>query len=81
MYFSDLELSDDILDALYDMHFDECTPIQEQCIPPILEGRDVMGIAQTGTGKPRPIFAPADLAPSESSSSRCRQLLDHGSYA
>lgn len=51
MYFSDLELSDDILDALYDMHFDECTPIQEQCIPPILEGRDVMGIAQTGTGK------------------------------
>lgn len=81
MYFSDLELSDDILDALYDMHFDECTPIQEQCIPPILEGRDVMGIAQTGTGKPRPIFAPTDLAPSESPSCRCRQLLDHGSYA
>lgn len=51
MFFSDLDLSDDILDALYDMHFEECTPIQENCIPPILEGRDVMGIAQTGTGK------------------------------
>lgn len=82
MYFSDLELSDDILDALYDMHFDECTPIQEQCIPPILEGRDVMGIAQTGTGKTAAYLLPLlTLAPSESSSSRCRQLPDHGSYA
>ena len=79
MYFSDLELSDDILDALYDMHFDECTPIQEQCIPPILEGRDVMGIAQTGTGKTAAYLL--HLAPSESPSCRCRQLLDHGSYA
>lgn len=33
------------------MHFDECTPIQEKCIPSILEGRDVLGVAQTGTGK------------------------------
>ena len=82
MYFSDLELSDDILDALYDMHFDECTPIQEQCIPPILEGRDVMGIAQTGTGKTAAYLLPLlTFAPSESPSCRCRQLLDHGSYA
>ncbi len=44
-------MSDNILDALYDMRFEECTPIQEQCIPQILEGRDIMGIAQTGTGK------------------------------
>lgn len=51
MYFEDLDLSDNILDALYDMRFEECTPIQEQCIPQILEGRDIMGIAQTGTGK------------------------------
>lgn len=51
MYFTDLELNEDLLDALYDMHFDECTPIQEQCIPHILEGRDLIGIAQTGTGK------------------------------
>ncbi|MBQ7634181.1 MAG: DEAD/DEAH box helicase [Bacteroidaceae bacterium] len=51
MLFEDLPLSEDILDALYDMHFEECTPVQEQCIPPLLEGRDVIGIAQTGTGK------------------------------
>ncbi len=51
MFFTDLDLNDDLLDALYDMHFDECTPVQEQCIPHILEGRDVIGIAQTGTGK------------------------------
>ena len=51
MKFEELELSDNILDALYDMHFEDCTPIQENCIPPILEGRDVLGVAQTGTGK------------------------------
>ena len=51
MYFTDLELNEDLLDALWDMHFDECTPVQEQCIPHILEGRDLIGIAQTGTGK------------------------------
>ena len=51
MKFEELDLSDNILDALYDMHFENCTPIQEKCIPPILEGRDVLGVAQTGTGK------------------------------
>ncbi len=51
MYFTDLDLDDDLLDALYDMRFDECTPIQEKCIPHILEGKDLIGIAQTGTGK------------------------------
>ena len=51
MKFEDLDLSDEVLDALYDMHFDECTPIQEQAIPHILEGRDLIACAQTGTGK------------------------------
>ena len=51
MKFEELELSDNILDALYDMRFEDCTPIQEKCIPPILEGHDVLGVAQTGTGK------------------------------
>ncbi len=51
MQFTDLDLNEDLLDALYDMHFDECTPVQEQCIPHILNNRDVIGIAQTGTGK------------------------------
>ena len=51
MYFDELNLNDNVLDALYDMHFDTCTPIQERCIPEILEGKDVLGVAQTGTGK------------------------------
>ena len=51
MYFEDLDLNDNVLDALYDMRFDECTPIQEKCIPEILKGHDVLGVAQTGTGK------------------------------
>lgn len=51
MYFSDLDLNDSVLDAIDAMHFEECTPIQEKSIPPILEGRDVIGVAQTGTGK------------------------------
>lgn len=51
MYFDELDLSDDILDALDAMNFQECTPIQEKAIPPILEGRDIIGVAQTGTGK------------------------------
>ena len=51
MKFEDLDLHDDVLDALWDMHFEDCTPIQEQAIPVLLEGRDLIGVAQTGTGK------------------------------
>ena len=51
MYFDELALSDEVLDALWDMHFDECTPVQEKAIPVILEGHDVIACAQTGTGK------------------------------
>lgn len=51
VYFEDLDLSDNVLDALYDMRFEKCTPVQAQCIPPILEHHDVLGVAQTGTGK------------------------------
>ena len=51
MGFDELALSDEVLDALWDMHFDECTPVQEQAIPLLLEGHDVIACAQTGTGK------------------------------
>lgn len=51
MYFDELDLNDNVLDSLYDMHFDTCTPVQEKCIPEILDGKDVLGVAQTGTGK------------------------------
>ena len=51
MRFDELNLNDNILDALDDMRFETCTPIQEKCIPEILDGRDLIGVAQTGTGK------------------------------
>ncbi len=51
MNFEETYLNDNILDALYDMRFEKMTPVQEKCIPPILDGYDVIGVAQTGTGK------------------------------
>ena len=49
--FSDLGLSEEVLRAIDDMGYRHPTPIQEQAIPYVLMGRDVMGTAQTGTGK------------------------------
>lgn len=51
MQFSELNLEDSVLDALDAMNFRECTPVQEHTIPVILEGKDLIGVAQTGTGK------------------------------
>lgn len=51
MKFDELDLNYDVLDAVEAMNFSECTPIQEQSIPLILEGRDLIAVAQTGTGK------------------------------
>lgn len=51
MKFEELLTNEDLLDALYYMHFDECTPIQQYSIPAALEGRDLLACAQTGTGK------------------------------
>jgi ATP-dependent RNA helicase DeaD len=49
--FEDLGVSDQILKALQQMGFEEATPIQEQTIPLLMTGKDVIGQAQTGTGK------------------------------
>ena len=49
--FSDLKLNPKILNAIEDVGYQEPTPIQLRAIPAALEGRDVLGIAQTGTGK------------------------------
>ena len=49
--FAELNLPEDLLTAVQDMGFTSPTPIQEQAIPHLLEGRDVVGVAQTGTGK------------------------------
>lgn len=51
MKFKDFNLSQPLLDAVDEMGFEEATPIQAQTIQPGLEGRDVLGQAQTGTGK------------------------------
>ena len=50
------------------MRFDECTPIQEACIPAILNKRDILGVAQTGTGKTAAYLLPV------------LSLLDDGGY-
>ena len=68
MKFEETYLNDNILDALYDMHFDDMTPIQERCIPEILDGYDVLGVAQTGTGKTAAYLLPI------------LSLLDDGDY-
>lgn len=51
MRFDELNLGDEVLDGLDAMNFIETTPVQAATIPPILEGRDVIACAQTGTGK------------------------------
>ena len=58
MFFDELPLADEVLDALWDMHFDECTPVQEHTIPVILDGKDVISCAQTGTGKTAAFILP-----------------------
>jgi len=49
--FDALDMHPDVMDALEAMGFQEATPIQAESIPKILDGKDLMGIAQTGTGK------------------------------
>jgi ATP-dependent RNA helicase RhlE len=49
--FEDLKLTKSVLKGLFEIGFSQPTPIQEQAIPIIKSGQDVLGIAQTGTGK------------------------------
>ncbi len=51
MSFEDLGLSEELLRAVADSGYNDPTPIQRQAIPPVLMGRDIIGVAQTGTGK------------------------------
>ncbi|MCK9540981.1 MAG: DEAD/DEAH box helicase [Novosphingobium sp.] len=78
-YFSELGLAEPILRALGTKGYSEPTPIQRQAIPALLEGRDLLGIAQTGTGKTAAFSLPslhrlaAEPAPRKSAS--CRMLV------
>ena len=58
MKFSELGLDDQILEAIGYMGFEDATPIQEQCIPQIIKGKDVLAFAQTGTGKTAAFILP-----------------------
>lgn len=58
MNFSELGIHDDLLDAISYMGFKEATPIQEQAIPVILDGNDLIACAQTGTGKTAAFLLP-----------------------
>jgi ATP-dependent RNA helicase RhlE len=78
-YFSDLGLAEPILRALETKGYNDPTPIQRQSIPALLEGRDLLGIAQTGTGKTAAFSLPslhrlaADPKPRKPAS--CRMLV------
>ena len=58
MRFDEFDISDELLDALYYMGFENATPIQEQAIPAILSGNDLIACAQTGTGKTAAFLVP-----------------------
>ncbi|WP_205529363.1 DEAD/DEAH box helicase [Taibaiella koreensis] len=58
MTFEDFQLDDDVLDGIHAMGYRTPTPIQEQAIPLILEGKDLIACAQTGTGKTAAFMLP-----------------------
>lgn len=58
MKFTELELDEQLLEAISHFGFENATPIQERAIPAILEGRDLIGSAQTGTGKTAAFILP-----------------------
>ena len=59
MSFHNLGLSKPVLQALALKQYTSATPIQEQAIPTLLQGRDLLGIAQTGTGKTAAFMLPS----------------------
>ena len=76
MTFADLGLSPDVLKAVDDSGYDTPTPIQEKAIPVVLMGRDVLGTAQTGTGKTASFTLPMiDILASGQTKSRMPRSL------
>ncbi|MFN0033032.1 MAG: DEAD/DEAH box helicase [Flavobacteriales bacterium] len=69
MEFSELNLHPELLEAIGYMNFKTASPIQEQAIPHILAGRDLMAIAQTGTGKTAAFMLPV-----------LNMIMDHGHH-
>lgn len=77
MTFKDLALGDKILDAIEEIGYETPSPIQQQAIPPALAGRDVLGCAQTGTGKTAAFALPVleELSKRNSFSGKIRALV------
>ena len=78
-YFSDLGLAEPLLRALAEKGYNDPTPIQRQAIPSLIEGRDLLGLAQTGTGKTAAFALPSlhrlALDPQPRKSAACRMLV------
>ena len=77
--FNDLQLSEPLLRALSAEGYEKPTPIQAQSIPSLLEGKDLLGIAQTGTGKTAafalPILQRLSASPERAAKGTCRALI------
>ncbi|MCI4649949.1 DEAD/DEAH box helicase [Phaeodactylibacter sp.] len=76
MKFNEFGFEPSLLEGLYAMGFEEATPVQEQAIPPIMEGQDVLACAQTGTGKTAAFLLPVlNELSKESSDDKVRALI------
>ena len=75
MKFTEFELNDTLLDAVYYANFDEATEIQAKAIPLILNGHDLIGCAQTGTGKTAAFVLPMLNQLSESNTIGVKALI------
>ncbi|HJT74345.1 MAG TPA: DEAD/DEAH box helicase [Chitinophaga sp.] len=58
MYFDEFDLDDRVLDGIDAMGYTTATPVQEKVIPPIIDGKDILACAQTGTGKTAAFLLP-----------------------
>jgi ATP-dependent RNA helicase RhlE len=73
--FEEFKFNRQILNAIADAGYTEATPIQQKAIPPILNGQDVMGIAQTGTGKTAAYVLPIIMRLKYSQGENARALI------
>ena len=75
MLFNELNLSQELLDAVDELGYQDMTEIQQQSIPLLLEGSDVVGLSNTGTGKTAAFGIPAVESITESDRKRVAVLI------
>lgn len=77
MHFNELDIISPILQALSEAGYEQPTPIQQEAIPPVLKGRDLVGCAQTGTGKTAAFAIPIlqRLSPQQNGQRQIRSLI------